>query len=329
MSRSSRGRFSAAAIAFIVLAIPALASTAPPKKEPAAVLAVVSGPVVVLRGEERLPGAFGFSLQGGDVVETGSGASAGVIFVTGQIIDLGPGSRITIGSIPAKASGNKQGGDLVAQVPDALAGNLTRFAQTSSGEQGLSALPTLREGRSANRLEALAPRRTLVEAGTPTFEWNSVADALEYRVHLAGPGGANGTHSTEKTRWTPDAGQALKAGEHWTWSVEAVTADGPVTSETYSFEVADEPANQAVKSLSDRLEPLLAGDDETRADAARYLLGSYCRSMGFYSAAIPHMEALVIRYPARSELHRELGYLYQAVGRNDRAAEEYRLALEE
>src|SRR5512140_265523 len=255
------------------------AAGTPPRKEPDAVLAVVTGNVTVTRGDRQTAGAFGLALQGGDSVETAANSSPGIIFSSGQIIDLGTGSRITVGSVP-NAGGDRK---VMAQVPDALAGNLTRFAQTASGEQGLSALPELRAGgeKSGRRVDGIAPRRTLIETGTQEFQWTPVDDAIEYSVHLAGPGAAAGDHRAAKNAWTPAPEMAFKAGEHWTWSVEAVTADGSLKSDTYEFEVAPDAADQAVKSLEQRLEPLLKGDDDTRADAARYLLGSYCRSMGF------------------------------------------------
>jgi hypothetical protein len=290
---------------------------------------VVSGQVTLTRGAERIPGTFGAALRAGDVVETGASAQAGVIFSSGQIIELGAGSRITIGSVPAKTpkpGKGGTGGDLLAEVPGDFAGQLNRFAQTP-GDAGLSALPALRGGGDETRLEILFPRRTLVPAGSPVFRWSALPGALEYRVHLAGPGAANGTHRTEETSWTPPAESALRPGERWTWSVEGVTADGPVRSETSAFEVAPDSVTSAARTLAERLDPLLSSADPHRSDAARYLLGSYCRSLGLYGEAIPHLESLVERHPERAELHRELGYLYQAIGRNDRAAEEYRSAL--
>jgi hypothetical protein len=304
------------------------AASAAPPGEPDAILAVVSGSVTVVRGAERIAGTFGAALRAGDIVETGGSAQAGVIFSSGQIIELGPGSRITIGSIPARAKPGKPaaGGDLLAEVPGDFAGQLNRFAQTS-GEAGLSALPALRGGGEEARIQPLFPRRTLVPSGTLAFQWSALPDAIEYRVMLAGPGPAKGTHRAETASWALPENLALEAGEQWTWSVEAVTADGAVRSETCAFEVAPDSVTAAARTLSERLDPLLASGDANRADAARYLLGSYCRSLGLYGEAIPHLESLVARHPERAELHRELGYLYQAIGRNDRAAEEYRSAL--
>jgi hypothetical protein len=309
----------------LVLASPAASAPAKAKKDPAAVLAVVSGGVTIHRAGATLDGSFGASLEPGDVVETGSDAQAAVLFDSGQIIELGPGSKISIGSLPAKDAG--AGGPVLAQMPDAFSGGLARFAQSASDEAGISALPDLRGGASGDQPEPLSPRNTRVNAGTLGFRWSAVEDALEYRVHLKGPGGVTAMHPATGTTWTSET--PFTAASRWTWSVEAVTPDGAVRSSEVAFEVASTDQAGELAQLKGRLEPLFGSKDRTREDTASYLLGSYCRSTGFYDEAIAQIEALVARNPERKELHRELGSLYQAIGRNDKAAQEYRQALEE
>ena len=307
------------------VAAPVLAAPPPknaPKKEPAAVLAVVSGNVNVLRGEAKLDGSFGAALQPGDVVETTAGAQAAVLFDSGQIIELGPGSRITIGSVPAK------GGDSpsMAQIPDALSGSLNRFARSSEGAEGMSVAPDLRGGGTGDKPDPLSPRNTRVAPGSVVFAWSPVEDVLEYHVHLTGPGKAAGTYTSTTASWTaPKDGFA--SGQRWTWSVEAVTQDGGLRSDEVAFEIASAEQWNEITALTSRLDPLVSSGDPTRKDTAAYLLGSYCRSAGFYGDAISQLEGLAQRHPDRKELHQELGSLYQAIGRNDKAAEEYKLAL--
>jgi tetratricopeptide (TPR) repeat protein len=290
-------------------------------EDPAAVLAVVAGDVTIKRGEETLDGSFGASLQAGDIVETGADAQAAVLFESGQIIELGPGSRISVGSLP-----DKQGtGPVMAQVPDAFSGSLDQFAHTSSGEEGLAALPNLRSSGNEDRPDPITPRNSLVTPSENTFEWTPVEDVLEYRV-IASDGDQKVSHGTEETTWTL-ADHELSPGEQWGWSVEAVTMDGAIQSDQVAFEVASEDQLAALANLEKKLGPLLDSEDSTRIDTATYLLGTYCRSAGFFNQAIVHLGELVTRHPDRKELHEELGFLYQAIGRNDKAAEEYKLAL--
>jgi hypothetical protein len=310
---------------------PASKTTGAAVKRPDAVLAMAAGPVTVRRGGEQLAAVFGAQLATGDVVATGPGAQAGILFVSGQIIEIGASSRITIGSLPS--GGSKAGEDTAPKAPkgpDVLAGQLTRFSQSSTGSAGLSALPTLRGGETGEvHVEAITPRRTLVQPGTTAFQWTPVEGALEYRVTLTGPGAAQGSHRATEATWTLPKEAALKPGERWSWGVEAMTADGPVKSETYTFEVASDEVVRELAGLNERLEPYLTSDSEPRVDLGRYLMASYCRSVGLFGDAATQLEALVTRNPGRVELHRELGAVYQAIGRYDRAAEEYRLALKE
>jgi hypothetical protein len=288
---------------------------------PAAVLAVVAGDVTVERGGEDLDGSFGAALQAGDVVVTGEGAQAAILFESGQILELGPGSRISIGALPAR-----DGEELA--MADAFAGSLDRF--TSPGaSSSLSAPLDLRAGSGGERPDPIRPRTTLVVPGPVEFTWEPVEDALEYRVVVSGPGDLAGTHASAEPSWTPASAAALQPGQRWTWHVEAVTPDGPVPSDPVAFEVASEAQAAELQGLTEELRDLLDSTDPTRSDAATYLLGSYCRNAGFYGDAIEYLQVLVVRYPDRKELHRELGAVYQAVGRSDLAAQEYAKALEE
>jgi tetratricopeptide (TPR) repeat protein len=159
-------------------------------------------------------------------------------------------------------------------------------------------------------------------------DWVEVDETLEYRVHLVGPGNVAQTHSATGTSWQAPEG-LLKPGERWTWSVEAVTPEGSVRSREAAFEMATSDQWTEIRALKDRLDPLMVSEDATRRDTGAYLFGTYCRSAGFYDEAILQLETLVARHPERKELHEELGSLYQAVGRNDKAAQEYRLALQD
>jgi hypothetical protein len=298
-------------------------------KQPEAVLAMAAGPVSVRRGGEQLSAVFGAPLLAGDVVSTGPGAQAGILFNSGQIIEIGASSKITIGSLPGGGKGEDTA-PVATKGPDVLAGQLARYTQTPSGEAGLSALPALRSASSGEpRLEAITPRRTLVQPGAAKFEWTPIDGAIEYKVALAGPGSAAGDHRAQQSSWSLPATAALKSGERWTWSIEAMTPEGPVKSENYTFEVAADSVVRGLQGLNERLQPYLASDSEPRADLGRYLMASYCRSVGLFGDAATQLEALVSRHPERAELHRELGAVYQAIGRYDRAAEEYRLALKE
>ncbi len=292
---------------------------------PPAVLTVVAGDVSVIRGGQTLNGEFGAALQSGDVVKTGANAQAAVFFTTGQVIELGPNSSITVGGISDGAAGS--GGE-VSMTEVEPAQDLALFAQTTSSQEGLSSLPTLRAG-DADDLVAVSPRQTRVGPGEVTFRWSGVEDVLEYKLVLEGPGKAAGEHRVEDNVWTLPAEMGFDYGETWKWHVVAITLDGEVESSPVTLEVADKETVGGMQGFRKQMEPLLQAKSKNQKETALYLMSSYARSAGFYEDAIDHLSELVKSHPERKELRRELGYLYQAIGRNDRAAEEYRRALEE
>jgi hypothetical protein len=290
---------------------------------PAAVLTVVAGDVVIHRGEQIINGSFGASLQDGDIVETGADAEAAIVLESGQMLELGPGSRITISVLSLRSVSTP----MMAQVPDAISGNLDSYTHSSSGEEGLAALPTLRSGREDGEPHPINPRNSLITPDETRFVWSEVEDVIEYRVMLTGPGLLAGDYETSEAVW--EAEENFTPGDHWGWRVEAVTIDGGITSDAVAFEVASKEKTTEFESFQKQLQPLLNSRNQTSVDSATFLMGSYCRSEGFYNRAIAHFEVLSERHPERRELHEELGFLYQAIGRNDKAAEEYRIALKE
>lgn len=290
--------------------------------QPAAILTMVNGEVTITRDGKTIKGTFGATLMAGDVVETGANSEASMFYESGQIWELSPGDRITVKAKPAQ----ELGGALMAQVSDAGAGGLDRFANTSSGEEGLAALPTLRSGNDDDTPDPITPRNSLITPEETSFEWTPVEDVLEYRITLSA-GDNKITHGTEATQWTSD--HEFQPGERWGWSVEAVTMDGSLNSDEVAFEVASKEQMAELARMEGELEALLDSGEPTQIDTATYLLASYCRSAGFFNRAISHMQTLIDRNPGRKELHAELGFLYKTVGRYEKAAEEYQLALKE
>ena len=293
---------------------------------PAAVLVMVTGPVHVHRAGAQIVGSFGEKLLDGDIVETGDNAEASLIFPSGQLIELGAGSRMTVRGGPNANGGSGGEGHVLARVSDQVAGDLTRYARATSGDEGLSALPAMRSASNHDRVQLLSPRNSLVNSTQPTFAWTPLDDALEYKIVLMGDGKAKGSYRAQETHWQLPADKSLDAGQTWTWSVEAMTDDGPVNSDHVPFEVASEDAAAALQKHISELLPLLDSEEPARVDSAHYLLGSVHKNLGFYDEAIRHYEILVERH-ARPELQRELGELYRRVGRFENSAEMFRNAL--
>ena len=58
----------------------------------------VTGPVFVVRGSERTAAKAGDRLQEHDTIETGKGASVGVVFSDATVMSLGPDSKLVVES---------------------------------------------------------------------------------------------------------------------------------------------------------------------------------------------------------------------------------------
>lgn len=289
----------------LTLAAPAPAQT--PDEVVAAVVVFVQGDVTIASGAGSTSATFGASLHDGDLVATGPDAKVSLLLESGQMLELGPESRIQVsGAVSGSA-------DLVATVPEDLAPAVSRFSGSTGSEEGLAALPQLRN--SGEGIVLYSPRHTRVRSSALHFRWSDVEDALEYRVHLAGPGGSERDYRSPSATFALPEDEPLPAGSSWDWRIEAVTEDGVVASEAYSFEVATQEQAAEIETMESALEPLLGNPDAAKADAARYALARYCRDRDFVYEAIEHLELLAARWE-RDDLTRELATLYQHVGRD-------------
>ena len=283
--------------------------------EAAAVLVSASGPVVVVRGGSEIAASFGTSLETGDVVRAGKDGRASILYASGAMVEVGSGGEATV-------KVDDGGGPLLATAAGS-AGELADFAQVAASDEGLAALPTLRSG-GVEEGAPLHPRGTVVADTQPTFTWTEVPDALEYTVILQGEGEAAGRHGAAGPAWSPESG--LEPGGEWTWQVEALTEDGPVTSNPVNFSVADTETVEKYAALHAELAPMLESGDPGKADAAAWMLAGWCGNRHLYGDAIVALEGLTARHPERKELFLQLGSLYQATGRTAEAVAAYRRA---
>lgn len=300
---------------FLLPAAPAQAEDAP-----SAMLASASGTVTIHRAGEAKAASFGAQLKSGDKIEAGKDGKASVLFSSGKLVELASGSSISIGGTP------EADGDVLAQMNSG--DNLGRFAQTASGDEGLSVLPNLRSSDNSE-LTLLHPRNTVVRAQGIMFKWSEVPDALEYTLRISGTDGTHKDFRATSAHWKPGKDMVFKPNERYDWSVQAITEDGELNSGRVHFGVATVETAEAIAKLETALGPLLETKDATRAAGAQYLMGSYLRTAGLYGDAIVYMETIIKNNPDHPELHRELGALYEAVGHTAKAAACYRRALDE
>ena len=331
MSKPKSNSLSFMILAFVALLMLGVGDSVMPAAAPAqedrpvAFLAAVQGKVEIQRGDRTLEGTFGGPLHAGDILRTGPDSKAAFIYDSegggnGQVWELGPGSSIRIGQPPTGVAA-------MTQVPEGYSEKLDQFVRDASGEAGLSALPNMRAAGDGDGPEPLSPRDSKIAPDQVTFSWKPVEDALEYRVALSGEGVQAGSHATSEPEWIPDTG--FEPGGKWAWQVEAITPDGPIASKEVSFEVATREQVKNLTDVQEQMDSLLDSKNATEVDTGLYLLGTYCQNERFFNQAISHFENLVSRHPGRKELHLRLGILYMAVGQNDKAIEQRRLATGE
>jgi hypothetical protein len=90
----------------------------------------------------------------------------------------------------------------------------------------------LRGSNSAMMFKLISPARTVVISDRPTFRWEYLAGATEYRVFVTDSNGHKMVESGElpptHTEWTPTV--SLKRGEIYTWAVIAIVDSQEIVS---------------------------------------------------------------------------------------------------
>ncbi len=290
--------------------------------EPVAVLAALKGKVMVTPGRpgghRPAPATFGSPLESGDRISAGPRSSATLFFNDGNVIELGPGSSMTIGG--RVAAGTAAGRE---RLPREAFLSVRNFRLAGSRERGLVAVPALRSGGDAALPEPLSPRQTDLLAARPTFTWRAVPGAVRYVVTLSGMEGERWTRESQGTTlaFPADAGELVE-GEY-VWDVQAHTADTPAGKASATFRVVAVIEADAVRGVVRRMHQSVGGAGNP---AARYLAGAYLFERGFLADAAEQFAALAELEPESSAPQEALGDVYRTVGLLDLAAAAYQKA---
>lgn len=96
----------------------------------------------------------------------------------------------------------------------------------------------------------LSPVRTAAITTTPTFRWNAVESAINYRLILRVKDREPiWDVATRETELTLPADRALSAGQSYTWKIEAIGANGAPSDASTGFSVADAGAMERLAKL--------------------------------------------------------------------------------
>jgi hypothetical protein len=296
-------------LAALVAVVPTSAQDEPPL----AVLMSLSGEVTVTAADgSTRPGAFGMHLQPGDAVDTGTGASAEILFSTGNWVQVGPNSRTAVGP-PRNAAPPSED---FASVQDFL---------RLKDSRGTSSMTGLRSGAGPDRLRLVEPCQSRVRADDLRFVWAGEEAAAPVKVVLYGEDQV--VWETEVDGATeiayPDGAPALDPQVSYSWSVESADplVIPPLRSETGSFEVLP-PAEAA--GLEEELARLEGEGDS----AGRHLVkASLLYRHGLLDDAVAETRAALDADPDNPQLRSLLARLLGEAGRNAEAAAEFDRAL--
>jgi hypothetical protein len=292
----------------VLLLAPAPAHAAAGAGVPLAIVAAAKGRVDIGSGHGgAVRATFGRALQRGDRVTVASGGSATIFFNDGNVIELGPGSSMTIGGRAAEKSHGELAGEVYASV--------NRFVAGGSRESGLVGQSPMRGGTEAAPL-LLRPRGTSVASTPQRFEWRHVEGATRYRVAVSGEQGELWSREVGDTTLDyPKDAPPLPAGADVEWSVRALGEQDELLKESAVLHVLSAEQGKGVSESLARIEQAANGDPA----AAAFLAGSYLYGQGLYDDSAARFEALVRLAPDAPAPHEALAQAYRSMGLTARA----------
>jgi hypothetical protein len=291
--------------------------------EALAILITCQGEVLVHRDGEAIKGTFGMQLNDGDEIQTGTGASADIMFQNGNVIQIAGGSKMLVkesrptpGAAAPRASVGDQGFQTVQN-----------FIKLKDRE-GSSSMARLRSGDKIPEIRAESPSQTRIRDGHPTFRWSASKAITELRLTVYNEEGVHWEYdinAVSSVEYPADAA-VLVPGVSYSWAVE--TTDPlqfpPLRSANAFFEVlASEDAMALATALSQ------TDKQEMPSQSAYHLV----RASLFYNYqlmgdAITETRQAVALDSDNPILQSILAHLYAEAGLTDEAIEAYDRLLE-
>ena len=289
----------------------------------ASVLAVISdvqGEVSIKKEnkDDAVKAIFGMQLEKGDQVRTKKKASITMLFSNGNLIGLGPNSKITI-------SGNKNN-DQLKNIGTGLAWSFSELVlhQDNKGEMGV--LMDLRSDETTQQIIPLSPCNTMISTINPRLTWESKKPADEYVIKIYNSQGLVWEKRTTESHMDLTEGEpALAYGTSYFWNVEGEDLIDSFRSLNQKFTVLPEEKIKEKKLEEEKLLELFADDQNN--SSLHSLLGAYYAKNGLLEDAIKKFEMVRNANPEATLPHEILGGLYSDVGKKDLAIAELQKAL--
>ncbi|MBM4162137.1 MAG: tetratricopeptide repeat protein [Ignavibacteria bacterium] len=291
-----------------------------------ALMTEVRGDVFVQPAQQRelKKALWGTQLYHGDVIKTSGSGQATLLFSNNNLIEVGPGSTLTISERPATlAKKSRTLSGLHSENLVDLSGLTLRT--TSAGE--IVALAGLRSVTVPKSVEPTSPRNSRVRSVAPTFSWQSGSGVRKYRVRVFDNKGLLWARETERTMLEyPSDEKPLRAGETYFWKVEGLGLVESSSSESFGFSVLS--SDELAELESQERAVTEAFRDELTGTTCNFLLGTLYQKYGVLHEAITKFEAVAQNHADAPKAHEVLGKLYNDLGFKDKAISALQKALD-
>jgi hypothetical protein len=255
------------------------------------------------------------ALRPGDQIRASSDARATVVFTGARAAQTvtGTSSPFTVPT-PGAGGGGERVGALVSSVTSFLVGKQDKPAYVSAYVPA-----TTRRMPPPPPPMQLSPRETRVAADQLSFEWSG-SDFLRYRVRLLGPSGALVWEAADLPRKPlayPTGAPALEAGRKYVWELHSERH--PVLKT--EFEILPTVEAARIKRELDMLTPsALRGQSASTVALVR---AGLLLKEGLKDGARRELVTAIAADPEEPSLHQLLGHVYDGMGMQQLAAEEF------
>lgn len=259
--------------------------------------------------------AWGTQLYAGDEVKTSNTGAASILMSNNSLIELGPGSSMTIAEGPG---GSHKKFKTISGVDSENLIDLSGLTMrgTSGGE--LVALAGLRAAGPEQLLVQLSPRNSKIRSLRPTFSWQSSVQVEKFKLKLFDKNGLLWTKETDETTLEyPQNERPLGHGETYFWQIEGLGLVESYQSASVGFSVLSEKDLAVVENHERNLNELFSDDRTTTS--YDFLTGTLYQQQGLVEESIARFEAVAQRYPDAPTVYEVLGKLYSDIGLKDRA----------
>lgn len=283
-----------------------------------ALLSELRGAVFVkAEGEKEFRKApWGTQLRAGDIVQTSSEGSASILLSNNVLLNIGPGSNITISDEMSRGKDDPQP---LSKVNAYNAVDLSNLIVRTTGNGKGIALAGLRGANPDSSLLQISPRNTTIRSTTPAFAWHCGFQAERFKITVYDARGRLWEAVTSDTTIVyPKDTKRLNNGEKYSWMVEGTVGVKKFRSPRMRFDVLSRKNVDVLENKERRIQESLSSDS---VGTTRYfVLGRLYRQYGLLQESVEQFEAIANHNPDSPTVYQVLARLYNELGFKEKAA---------